>query len=281
MFGLVLFTIFAVLPDISLTFVLDENANKLPDLKWQCDTICLGSGGRAQFDPEHKICKCIMDKNADDIDIELMQKTARNLGLDIITCNEYKELEKREINEREENEEQLVEIEDRIGASSSSFYSKFDHKPSMQKTSTSNKKLIVAPSKNKFPYVKTIEKLRNTKDNDHHNLKSRMLNVLKEQKQKLDRILEENGAKLLKARNNFNESSPKKLLDVAKTKHKELLDKYLSRKEKILSRSSFNKDHKTALASKLVTPKKSSGISPAESTGIIVQPPGTFDDIAE
>lgn len=288
MFGVVLFSILAVLPDISLTFVLDENANKLHDVKWQCDTICLGSGGRAQFDPEHKICKCIMDKNTDDIDIELMQKTAKNLGLNIITCNDYMELQKREINQKEENKEHIVDIEDRVGESPFPMFAKFDRRPFPHKTTPPFKNSVVAPSKKMHPFVKKIEKLRNNKDNDYHNLTARMRKVLKEQKERLDRLWEENEAKLLKSRSNFKESHSQKLLDVAKTKHKELLDKYLSRREQILSRSSFNNNRNNQdLASKQVTTTEDPEISPAESTGksygtgIILQPPGTYNNITE
>ncbi|CAH1186797.1 unnamed protein product [Phyllotreta striolata] len=73
---------------------LAGSSNKLFGFDWQCDTICLGSGGRARFDAENKICKCTMDKNIDDVDLQLMKKNSENMGMRIV---EFEDRAKRNI----------------------------------------------------------------------------------------------------------------------------------------------------------------------------------------
>lgn len=56
------FTLFSGLHGCSQ---LDQNFSELRRAEWECDTVCVGSGGKAAFDLKNKICKCTLDKNTD------------------------------------------------------------------------------------------------------------------------------------------------------------------------------------------------------------------------
>ncbi|CAG9834468.1 unnamed protein product [Diabrotica balteata] len=314
--------LFIQLCDFSQTFVMDKNSNKSYDLDWQCDTICSGSGGRARFDPKNKICKCTMDKNTDETDILLMQKNAENMGLQIITCENYnKEMEKRDV------KKEVLSKEDQV-ASVNSILPKFNtlneeinkmEKQWSPNTSNfnQNKPSTVAPENedpSTTPNINIYEgKITNYPIRGKTNYTARLIELsemyykpvlarykqgklkpfdLKPKAEWQPKSLPRMGF----VETEKEESKIQKAMNLVKEKQKELFSKLKSRNSKLLRRNQLDnhedqagiigkpfatfdkfyrdKAHKTR--SSII--RKTDEVQNGSNKGIIVQPPGTYDE---
>ncbi|XP_072387072.1 uncharacterized protein [Diabrotica undecimpunctata] len=301
---------------------MDKNSNKSYDLDWQCDTICSGSGGRARFDPKNKICKCTMDKNTDETDILLMQKNAENIGLQIITCENYnKEMEKRDV------KQEVLSKEDQVGSVNSILpkFNSLNEETNRKENQWSpnalnfdqNKPSTVAPE-NEIPSTTPNINIFDGKITNHPirgktNYTARLIELSQMYYKRKSELYKQGKLKPLELKpkaewqpkslprmgfleTEKEESKIQKAMNLVKEKQKELFTKLKSRNSKLLRRNQLDnhedqtgnigkpfatfdkfyrdKTHKTRSS---ILRKPDDGQN-GPNKGIIVQPPGTYDD---
>ncbi|KAH0817950.1 hypothetical protein GEV33_004840 [Tenebrio molitor] len=85
---------------LGTSYTVDRNITQS-----DCQTICIASGGQAEFDVETKLCKCLLSKNVDDTDVALINKNAKLVGknLDGADTTDREIIIKREIHDEDKS----------------------------------------------------------------------------------------------------------------------------------------------------------------------------------